>query len=465
MKRRSEMPGGAVSRRQLLVRGMFGAGCMGLQSLASGLPTALLGWVMATPRRGAAAAQDSLGTSPAPDVTCSDRAGAQYLVFSTSIDGDPVNTNAPGTYEQAGVSHPKDAQMAPTQFTLAGQNVTAARPWSTLPQKVLDRTCFFHLATKTNAHPHLPKVLRLWAAGQAEMLPSLIARYTSGCLGTAQKEPVSIGAAAPAGRNSSILTYEGHGLAHLTPSELRDLLTVPGGPLATLGEQRDQVLGKLLPIVREHGSRTLAGQLEERALSKRQAKALGDQLRADLASIRDDGPEAQILATVALLRMNVTPVVTLRISFGGDNHFDYGLQKEAAGTVAGVGQVALLMQKLSQYGLADRTSFALLNAFGRTLRKRGIAGREHWAHHHTGLLVGKPFRGSVVGGIAPGEGDFCALPIDSQSGRGAADGDIPANESLAAFARTLARGVGLPEALLATTLPPGKFVRAALSKP
>jgi hypothetical protein len=330
---------------------------------------------------------------------------------------------------------------------------------------VLDRSCFFHLATRTNAHPQLPKVLRLWATGQAEMLPSLIARHTSGCLGTAQREPVAVGIPPVNGRASTLITYEGHGLASLTPSALRELLSGPEGPLASLGAQRDQVLDKLLPIVRERGQRALAGQLGERALSKRQAQALGDQLRADLARIQDDGPEAQILTTVALLRMNVAPVVTLRIPFGGDNHFDYGLQKETAGTVAGVQQVALLMQKLAQYGLADRVSFALLNVFGRTLRKRGIAGREHWAHHHTGLLIGKPFRGGVIGGIGPGEGDFCALPIDSQTGRADGSGDIPASESLIAFARTLARGVGLPEAVVSQSFPAGKLVRAALSKP
>ena len=463
MKRRSVMPRGAVSRRQLLMHGLFGAGSVGLQALASGLPSAWVSWALTNPRR--AAAQPASTGQPAGGPTCEDRSAAQYLIFSTSLDGDPVNTNAPGTYEHAGISHPSDPQMVPTTLSLSGQNITAARPWSTLPQRVLDRTCFFHLATRTNAHPHLPKVLRLWAAGQAEMLPSLIARYTSGCLATAQREPVSIGPPAPSGRSSTLLTFEGHGLASLAPTALRDLLTGSEGTLANLGVQRDQVLDKLLPVLRDSGSRALAGQIEEKALSKRQAKALGEQLRSDLASLRDDGPNAQIIASVALLRMNVTPVVTLRISFGGDNHFDYGLMRESAGTVAGVQQLSLLMQKLSQYGLTDRASFALLNAFGRTLRKRGIAGREHWAHHHTGILIGKPFRGGVIGGIAPGEGDFCALPIDSQTGRGGPGGDIQASESLVAFAHTLARGMGLPDTVLAQSFPAGKFVRAALSKP
>lgn len=458
MKRRTVMPAGAVSRRQLIARSLFGGSLIGLRSLASGLPAALLN--LAWTNRAAADAG-----APATELACADKNAAQYLIFSTSIDGDPVNVNAPGTYEQPGISHPADPQMTPTRLLLAGQPMLAAKPWSTLPQKVLDHTCFFHMATRCNAHPQLPKVLRLGGPGSSEMLPSLVARYTSGCLGTTQREPLSMGPPPPPNRSSTLVTYEGHPLSHLTPSDLRDLLAGPTGPLATLGAVRDQVIGKILPMLREQGGRALGGQIEDRALSKRQAKALGEQLRGDLAAIRDDGPEAQIIAAVALLRMNIAPVVTLKIAFGGDNHFDYGLQRETAGTVAGVAQIALLMNKLSQYGLAERTTFAMLNAFGRTLRKRGIAGREHWAHHHTGLLLGRSFRGGVIGGVAPGEGDFCALPIDSGSGRGDANGDIPVADSLAAYARTLLRGVGVPEGQMGQLLASGKVVRAALMKP
>ena len=50
------------------------------------------------------------------------------MIFSTSIDGDPVNVNAPGTYEQPGISHPADPQMAPTRIVLSGQPVLAAKP-------------------------------------------------------------------------------------------------------------------------------------------------------------------------------------------------------------------------------------------------------------------------------------------------------------------------------------------------
>jgi hypothetical protein len=81
--------------------------------------------------------------------------------------------------------------MAPTPLALGPVTTVAARPWSTLPAWVRDRTCFFHMATMTTIHPDLPKVLRLMGAGQ-EMLPSLISRQLAPCLGTIQAAPASL---------------------------------------------------------------------------------------------------------------------------------------------------------------------------------------------------------------------------------------------------------------------------------
>ena len=62
--------------------------------------------------------------------------------------------------------------MAPTPLTLGGQTYTAAAPWATLPQDVLDRTCFWHLMTNTPVHPKEPDVLKLMGTTYAgEMLP------------------------------------------------------------------------------------------------------------------------------------------------------------------------------------------------------------------------------------------------------------------------------------------------------
>lgn len=433
-----------LSRREVLMQSLFGTGYLGLRALATGLPAALFAAPMAANAEG--------------ELACLDRQAAQFLILSTSVDGDPLNANTPGTYELPEIVHPAAPQMAPQRFSLGGKQVTAAKPWSTLPQKVLDRTCFFHHATRSAAHPSLPDVLRLLGGGQAEMLPSLIARYTSGCLGTAQREPLIVGA-------DAVFSYESRKLPSLKPTVLRDALNGTGTPLGNLGKVRDQALDKLQEVLKERGTKALRGELEDRTLSRRQAQALGEQLRADLAAIQSDGPEGQVVTAAMMVRLGVAPVVAVRLGFGGDNHFDYGLASETEGTVNGVANIARLMQKLAQYGLADRVTFALINVFGRTLKKRGLCGREHWPNHSTAVLIGKPFRAGVIGGLAPSEGDFSALPIDSQTGQGSAAGDIPVAESLAALGKTLGRAMGLPAELLNQGIAQGKIVRSALIRP
>ncbi len=433
-----------LSRREVLIHGLLGTGYLGLRALATGLPAALLcqaGQVHAD-----------------VESECSDRGAAQYLILSASVDGDPLNANTPGTYDLPEIVHPTDPKMAPSRFTLGGQSVVAAQPWAKLPAKILGRTCFFHHATGSSAHPSLPEVLRLREGSQAEMLPGLFGRYVGACLQTAQIAPLIVGA-------DPVISFENRKLSSLKPTALRDALSGVESPFGDLGKVRDETLDRLQQILKERGGRALRGELDNRALSNRQAQALGEQLRTDLASIKSDGVEGQILATVALLRLNVAPVIAIRIGFGGDNHFDHGLLHEVEGTVSGVAHIATLMQKLEQYGLFDRVSFAMLNVFGRTLKKRGLRGREHWANHSTAVLIGKGFKAGVIGGLQPGEGDFCALPIDAQSGRGTLTGDIAPMESLASLGKTLGRGVGISAEVLNQRIPHGKIVRAALSRP
>src|SRR4029077_2854178 len=76
-----------ISRRDALLTTLFGAGCVGLRSLATGLPA----WFLLDPSA-------ALAAPPAPACTAPpDR--AQFIVFSTSGTGDPLNANAPGTYD------------------------------------------------------------------------------------------------------------------------------------------------------------------------------------------------------------------------------------------------------------------------------------------------------------------------------------------------------------------------------
>src|SRR5262249_48041406 len=124
-----------TSRRKVLMSALFGAGYVGLRALATGIPASVL-------LKGRRALADG---APA----CPHKPKAQFVVLATSGSGDPINANVPGTYEDINITHSADPTMKPMSMTLGGKAVTAALPWTQLPQNVLDRTTFWHIMTNT----------------------------------------------------------------------------------------------------------------------------------------------------------------------------------------------------------------------------------------------------------------------------------------------------------------------------
>jgi hypothetical protein len=427
------------SRRQLLARPVFGAGAVGLRALASGLPVA----VLAKPLEARAQA-----------FTCGDKARAQYLIISTTSAGDPMNCNVPGTYDFPDIAHSPDPRMAATPLTLGGRATTAAAVWAQLPQWVLDRTSFFHHATLTNNHANLPKVMRLMGAtAKQEMVPSILAKYLAPCFGTVQVDPVSAGA-------GDVLTIDGRSLPNVAPTGLRDLLTRTNTPLNRLTALRDSTIDEMYTLLKERGTRAQRTFLDSLVLSRQQARSLGSDLVDMLASIRSDAPEGQVTAAVALIKMNVSPVITIRIPFGGDNHTDQDLvRSEVPQHETGVQRFVQLMEALRVAGLQDQVTFAAYNVFGRTLKKLGIAGRDHWGSHHASILIGKHVRAGVVGGLEPKAMDYYATGIDSATGAAApGGGDIPFADTLAAMGKTLGAAVGVHPSVMDRHILGGKVV-------
>ena len=74
---------------------------------------------------------------------------------------------------------------------------------------------------------------------------------------------------------------------------------------------------------------------------------------------------SQIIAAIALIQMNVSPVITIHIPFGGDNHSDTGLANEAAQTTSGMASIAQLWTSIPA-ALQGKVTFFTLNVFGRT---------------------------------------------------------------------------------------------------
>lgn len=436
------------SRRALLKKALFGAGMWGLRSLATGIPVS----VLMNPR--SALAQ-----------SCTPAAKAQYLIFATSGNGDPMNGNVPGTYiNDPNVLHPSDPTMTATNMSIGGTSYKAAAPWATLAPTTVARTCFFHHGTYTVVHPDEKKVLSLMGATNgSEMLVSLLASQLAGQLCTIQKEPVSVAAAGA----SETIFYQGRPQPMLTPVSLATILTAPSGPLYNLQTYRDADLNRLNDFFKTNGNKSQKDFIDRYATSQTQVRAVGQTLMSQLASLTDNTPDSQITAAVVLFQMNVTPVVTVHIPFGGDNHTDTGLATESAQHVAALATINNMMTKINAApGMADKISFMAMNVFGRTMSAaHKTDGRDHHGDHHCSIMIGSGFKGSVIGGIEAANNDYRAQSINSTSGAGVAAGagDVKFADTMGSMGKTLGMGLGVDKSFLDTNIMQGTVIQPALA--
>ena len=430
------------SRRNMLLSSLFGAGCVGLRALATGIPASIL----LNPRR-ALAGPCATGTTP------------QFVIMNISDGGDPINANAPGSYI-AGVGNAPALLLPTATTTLGGKPYTAAQGWSTLPAA---STSVWHVMTDNEIHPHLPEVLSLnGGVVQPDMFPSWLSRQLQPCLGTLQGQPISLGAGSPV----EALSYQGLPLAPIAPQALQATLTnnstdanLPKVSLLTsknLLALRDDTLAQLNNVYLQGASKAQVNFVNSMVLSEQQVRAIPEALLANLGSITGNGPSDQVTAAVALIQMKIAPVITIHIPFGGDNHVDTGLKTESAQTLSGLQTLNSLITLLgttqmpgTNTALSDLVSVISLNVFGRTLSAATSAnGRGHNENHQVSFAIGKPFKGGVYGGLvslgsAPTD-DFGALPIESATGAGSSSGDVKPVDTLQSFAMTVAVGVGVP---------------------
>jgi hypothetical protein len=436
-----------LTRRHALLSTLFGTGYVGLRALATGLPASFL----LNPRR-------ALAANPAP--ACAAQAKAQYFIFNTLGSGDPINANVPGMYDDPKIVHSADPSMAPAPLMLRGRAFTAAAPWATLPQAVLDRTTFWHLMTNTPVHPKEPDVLKLMGSTYGgEMLPSLLAKHMAPCLGTIQAQPLTLGATSPA----EGLSFNGAALPIIPALALKATLTTPAGPLANLQGLRDKTLAQLYDLYKRDATPAQRTYIDSLVSSQQQVRGINQGLLDALTSIKDNSADSQMLAAVTLIQMKVTPVVSVHIPFGGDNHRDIGLQSETTQTVSGVATIASLMAQLASAGLADSVTFASLNVFGRTLGPGNTDGRQHNENHQVSITIGKPFVGGVIGGVGPVGKDFGAVAFDAKTGKAAPSGDVKPTDTLTSFGRTLLQSVGVDKTGIDAELSGGSVISAALA--
>ena len=449
-----------ISRRQLFSRALKSSMAMGslpLMSISTGLPVTFL---MSLGRP--ALAQESL-TNP------------QYLILSHIQGADPINTNAPGTYPEnnndilSEVVHPDDFQN-PVEFSLGGQTVKAAQPWSELPEAMRQRFGFWHHATHTVSHNDFSTVRKVNSnvrgvgnQGTIE-LAEFFAEQIGPAFGTLVNEPFSVG-------GSSISAFGGI-IQTLDPLDIKELFEESSGNITQMVGLRDRFLDRAYKTVQDSGTPAQMRFLEQYAASRSQASAIGDQLGGLITDISSNNATDQMRVAVALMRLNITPVVTVGLPFGGDNHSDPGLSREVSETESAIPALTEMWEKLSEApdGLIDKVTFASLNPFGRGLRGGGN-GRNHNENHHTMLVSGSGVRGGVVGGIEPiynnsgNVSDFKATSIDSSSGASVPDdgGDIAFENTFASAAKTLARALGISETVASERIAGGTTISGALA--
>jgi uncharacterized protein (DUF1501 family) len=432
-----------TTRRRLLKTAVFGAGLVGLKSLATGLPKA---WFLG--ERIARAAE----LSP------------QFLILATSSNGDPLNANAPGSFVQGAENSPLP-ELAKADVMFGDASFQAAKCWGNLPAELRARLAFFHHRTYTNAHPEHRKVMALQGAAKSalgngqEMLPSLIASELAQALGTIQTEPIPLG--------SELISYEGRALDNIDPTGLKSLFDEPDDLLTGLTTLRDAQIDSIYGDLRVNGTRIQREFLDRYALGREQVRKLGEDLanlltRLPVDATNRDSPVDQVIAAVALVKLKVAPVITIHLPFGGDNHNDSDLSTEAQDTQDSITTLSTLWTELTTQGLQDQVTFASLNVFGRTLKRNAGGGRNHNQNHHVMTLFGKHVRGGVIGGVGPVESDFGALGIDSSTGKASDSGDIDPLTSLESAGKTLAAALQVPPDRIEKRIASGKVVTSAI---
>jgi hypothetical protein len=402
---------------------------------------------------------------------------AQFLVVSASSAGDPMSCNCPGTYDAAAVIHPTNAEFVSTPINFGNQTVNGAQVWSTLSPAVLSRANFFHHVTGGLVHGDHPKVMRLLGKSSGgEMWPSIYAKHLSKCLGTVQAEPVAVGTG---GNALELISFSGRTLPTVSPLQLKQLLTGSRtDPVVQLRKLRDSTLDQLNMLFKQNATPEQARFLDAMAASQQQVRELATSLATTLNAIADNGVSGQALAAAALISAKVTPVVTMHIPFGGDNHTDADLYDEwfdhtdHDGSNRGVNGIQATMDALAALSLTDSATFATMNVFGRdlsgTAKVSSRGGRDHFGSHSVMLMIGKNVAPGVTGGVAPISGNvYGASNIDSTMGTSlATGGDIARADTHVAAAKTLGVALGIDPGLLQADFTDNgavKYVKSALN--
>mgnify|MGYP001204267692 CR=1 FL=1 len=385
----------------------------------------------------------------------------QFLIFSSEAQGSPLNCNVPGTYI-AGVDHPDDPAMEPTNFNLGNVRVRAATPWSDLRSDLRGRMHFIHNQTEVNAHNEFSEVLyglgrvKSETGSGAEMIASVVAQENHQNLGTIIDRPIVL---------DSTLDFKGNRVRPVTPDLFQALFSTTGNPQVTqMMKFRDQALDTLYADLRKEGTPAQKDFLNAAITSRSQARLLSEKLADALGTLPNNPDEAAVLVAAAICKAGAAPVVNIKMRFGSDNHSDQNLSDEVTETLASIEHLNKLQGHLVDFGVADQVTFALQNCFGRTLKRNRRGGRDHNSRHNVTLLFGPKIKPGVSGGIevVQNERGAHAVAFNSQTGAPSGSGDIQPSMSFVSSIKTIYKACGLPDEIINKRVQGGKLINSVL---
>ena len=217
----------------------------------------------------------------------------------------------------------------------------------------------------------------------------------------------------------------------------------------------DMFIDEAYASVRAHGTAQQRRFFDQHAASRREAAEFGSSLGQLLETIQDDSIASQMRCAAVVAKLRLAPVVMVNTDFGGDNHQDAGLLTETNQTLAMIAALDTYWKAIHEFGVADDVVFANLDVFGRDPGSDGN-GRSHYGEFVSGLMIGKHLSGGVVGGYAM-EGKARATGINAQTGA-STDPNIAADQTLAAYYRTIMDASGVTPERQEARLPSGTLV-------
>jgi hypothetical protein len=406
----------------------------------------------------------------------------KFLILSHQQSGDPANANMPGTYADDpadsndplnSIDHPRVSELGdaaigyetPVSFNLGDQTVKGAQPWSTLAEDLRGRMGFWNHGTFVNAHPDFASVRRFNGAlkgydgSGSEGFGSFIAQETHQALATLGSESISLGGAS--------IDANGRTLPILKPNDIKGFFSDTLSNIDQMVMYRDSFIDSAYSDVKENGTPAQKKFLADYGRSRQEAAAMGDSLGELITDVDGNDASNQVKVAVALIQLNIAPVVTLGLEFGGDNHQDINLSNEVTETEQAMLALNTLWDRLKAAGLEDKVVFASLNTFGRTLIRNDTGGRNHRGSHHNMFVFGAAIKPGIVGGIEPNFKDgkiksFQATGINSVTGSSTGNLDIEYEDTLVSVGKTLAKSIGVSEERINQRIDGGKIITGAL---